>query len=58
MEWEWGSERVVGVKDGGVGGGGVGGEVDVGVGGWRGSEGWRIGEGKGRHTQRLFPHLG
>ncbi len=48
---------VVGVKDGGVGGG-VGGEVDEGVGWWRGSEGCRIGEGKRRHTQRLFPHLG
>lgn len=48
---------VVGVKDGGVGGG-VDGEVDKGVGWWRGSEGCRIGETKGRHTQRLFPHLG
>jgi len=47
----------VGVKDGGVGGG-VDGEVDKGVGWRRGSEGCRIGERKGRHTQRLFPHLG
>jgi len=53
---EVGGAQWVGVGEGV--GGGVGGEVDEGLGWWSGSEECRIGEGKGRHTQRLFPHLG